>query len=159
MMVFPGPDEQFEPEPFEPDEVDTLEPPPAVTPPASTRELVMQLVKRVSDLQSLYEQYEDIHRLAKKLNGLPTADPLPVDINVAGVFLKYQLGDTNYSANLLPPKYVGEIAELLHANVTQIVDELVFHAAAIRSFAAGLEQRCAQAKFNTRLSDSKNIPT
>lgn len=158
-MVFPGPDEQFEPEPFEPDEVDTLETPLAVTPPASTGDLVRQLHANACALQSLYEQYEDIHRLAKKLNGLPTADPLPVDVGIGGVFLKYKLGESNYSVNLLPPKYVGEIAELLHANVSKIVDELVFHAAAIRSFAAGLEQRCAQAKFNTRLSESKNVPT
>lgn len=120
-----------------------------------------QLLKHLSDgLVGLYSRYTALHGIAKALNGSPESSPIPQGVVIKKVTIVYEIdGDEPVTADVLNVKRVGEVSELLRAEIERLVDNITSNLTKIREISTASEQACNQAKFYTRMAQSKNVPS
>lgn len=120
-----------------------------------------QMLKHFSDgLVTLYARYSALHGLAKELNGSPESAPLPQNIAIKKITIVYSVDEQDFvTAEVLNIKRVGEIGEMLRAEIARLVDNITSNLTKIREISTASEQACNQAKFYTRMAQSKNVPS
>ena len=120
-----------------------------------------QLIRQLSNtLVALYGRYSGLHGLAKELNGLAESGPLPDHVDIKKIVVTYTVnGGGVVTAEVLNIQRVGEIGELLRAEIERLVDEIAASLTKIREISTASEQACNQAKFYTRMAQSKNVPS
>lgn len=127
---------------------------------ASAQEAVKILNQFSVTLVSLYDRYTALHTLAKEFNGLPESAPIPSHIQIQKATIVYQInGGEEISADLLNIQRVGELGSLLRVEIERLVDKISAHLARIREISTASEQACNQAKYYTRMAQSKNVPS
>lgn len=152
------------PEPFisgeddEEEEYEEYETPPQQTASASDAARLLEQLSKT--LVALYNRYSALHRLAKELNGSSESALIPQSVTVKKVSIVYEDEDgETVTAEVLNVKRVGEIGELLRAEIERLVDNITGHLTKIREISSASEQACNQAKFYTRMTHSKNVPS
>lgn len=153
-----------EPEPFmseeDDDEDDDEEQDGATQHTASASDAAQMLKQFSTTLVNLYARYSALHGLAKRLNGSPESSPLPNNVVVKKVTIVYETEEEDeVTAEVLGVKRVGEVSELLRAEIERLVDNITSHLTKIREISTASEQACNHAKFYTRMSQSKNVPS
>lgn len=150
-----------EPEPFIPEEDDDEEEHEAAQQQTASASDAAQMLRHLSDtLVNLYARYSALHGLAKRLNGSPESSPLPEGVAVKKVTIVYETDEHDETvAEVLNVKRVGEISELLRAEIERLVDNITGNLTKIREISTASEQACTQAKFYTRMAQSKNVPS
>lgn len=147
------------PEPFEAEEEeDTPAPPPAKK--LSASEAAEQLRQLSAGLTELYSRYAKLHGLAKELNGMAESAPFPDKIQLQRVSIVYSIaGQDDVAADIVDVQHVGEVSGLLRVEIERVVDQILSSLSQIREISTAAEQACNQAKFYSRMSQSKNVPT
>lgn len=155
-----------QPEPFVSDETDEEEYEDEDTetaPPQRTASAAdaAQMIKHYSDgLVGLYARYSALHGLAKELNGSAESAPIPQNVKIEKITIAYSLNDQDTTtAEVLNVKRVGEVGELLRSEIERLVDNITGNLTKIREISTASEQACNQAKFYTRMAQSKNVPS
>jgi hypothetical protein len=150
-----------EPEPFVPEEDDDEEEHEAAQQQTASASDAAQILKQLSDtLVNLYARYSALHGLAKRLNGSPESSPLPQGVIVKKVTVVYETDEHDeVTAEVLNVKRVGEVSELLRAEIERLVNNITSNLTKIREISSASEQACNQAKFYTRMAQSKNVPS
>lgn len=150
------------PEPFVPDEDDDEEEHEAAQQQTASASDAAQMLKELSaSLVNLYGRYSALHGLAKRLNGSPESSPLPQGVAVKKVTIVYETDEQDETtvAEVLNVKRVGEVSEILRAEIERLVDNITSNLTKIREISTASEQACNQAKFYTRMAQSKNVPS
>jgi hypothetical protein len=150
------------PEPFEPEADETEAATPAEPAPQklSAAEAAERLRQLSSGLAELYTRYAKLHGLAKELNGVPESAPFPEHVQLARVSVVYSInGGEDVVSDILNTQHVGEIGGLLRVEIERLVDQILLSLSQIREISTAAEQACNQAKFYSRMSQSKNVPT
>lgn len=150
------------PEPFESEaEEEEVETPPQSAPQKlSASEAAERLRQLSSGLTELYTRYAKLHGLAKELNGAPESAPFPAHLQLSRVSVVYNVnGGEDVTADILNTQHIGEIAGLLRVEIERVVDQILLSLSQIREISTAAEQACNQAKFYSRMAQSKNVPT
>lgn len=113
-----------------------------------------------SMLVGFYGRYATLHKLAKELNGRTDSDPLPDEVTVKNIVITYSVANSaDIVAEISSVQRVGEIGELLRSEIERLVDNIMSNLTKIREISTASEQACNQAKFYTRMAQSKNVPS
>lgn len=150
-----------EPEPFILEEDDDEEEHEAAQQQTASAADAAQMLKQFSDtLVNLYARYSALHGLAKRLNGEPESSPLPENVLIKKITIVYETDEQDETvAEVLNVKRVGEVGELLRSEIERLVDNITGNLTKIREISTASEQACNQAKFYTRMAQSKNVPS
>lgn len=130
-------------------------------PPAgySASDVARDINRFSNELVLLYNRYSLLHLLAKEMNGLSDAAPIPEHVQIQKISVTYKLPNMNAAtADVLDVSRVGEVAPLLMAEIERVVDDITNHLTKIRELSTASEQACNQAKFYSRMAQSKNVP-
>jgi hypothetical protein len=125
----------------------------------SASDVARDINRLSTELVGLYNRYSQLHLLAKEMNGLSDAEPIPEHVQIQKISFTYKLPNLNaVTADVLHPHRVGEVAPILMAEIERIVDDITNHLTKIRELSTASEQACTQAKFYNRMAQSKNVP-
>lgn len=145
------------PEPFA-DEADEAQPP--VPQKLSASEAAERLRQLSFGLTELYGRYSKLHGLAKELNGVAESAPFPDAVQLRRISIVYRVADREeVTADVLDVQHVGEISSLLRVEIERVVEQILAALTQIREISTAAEQACNQAKFYSRMAQSKNVPT
>jgi len=72
----------------------------------------------------LFDRYDKLRVLARRLNGLPQIGPYPTDVNIDKVELSFTVADQKHTAVISGSKIVGELASLIANELNSLIEQM-----------------------------------